>query len=434
MKTFMELSANIVQSFLEVWFISQFCGYKYQGAKRIAAFAAVWALSVAVISLLNYIVPYDGILSLISVMIWVVYANMFLKKDKYTHIFVPVFALLTIFTANGILMFAVSYITNMSFLTMIQNESDIRMFTLTMGRAAEFLVYSGILCISGEYRLKVADWIMVTAVSFLTWAAITIFTNAALIHSDINGYMLGASIISGVVNVLIYYFIIKIHSDTELESENALLKMQNENMKNRENSLKIIYDAQRALKHDLEKHFLVLRIMAANEENNDIVKYIDNTALSKLSLSYTPLFTGNEIFNAVMNARMDICTGKGIYVNCSADDEAVSAIAPEDTAVLFGNIMDNAIEAAEKTEKKYIRLDIRNRGLYVVISLRNSFDGEFSGDLGTTKKDKSSHGYGMKNVRRAAENYDGMVECYCDNDIFCCDILLKRKDAEQSEE
>lgn len=424
MKIILEMSANIVQSFLEVWFISNFCGYKYSGARKHIGFAAVWLMSVAVISFLNCIVPYDGILSAISIFVWIIYGELFLKKDSYTHIFVSVFALLIIFTSNGILMFVTSCVVDMSFLEMIQTSSGVRVFTLTAGRILEFLIYSGVLYISKDYKLNRGEWIMITIVSFLTWSAVTVFTSAALKYRDLGGQMLGASLIMGAINVMIYYIIIKIHRDTELESENRLLKMQYESIESTQENLRALYDSQRALKHDLEKHFLALKVMAQRGSNSDIVSYIDKVSDCELTPAYEYVLTDNEIFNAVINTRLAICKAKRIAVSFNIDNNAVSLIDPEDIVVLFGNLMDNAAEAAEKTDKRYIQLDVRNKNEYISVIIINSFSGEFDEDMNTTKKDKNKHGYGMKNVQKIVEKYDGMISCFAEDDMFCCDILL----------
>lgn len=93
--------------------------------------------------------------------------------------------------------------------------------------------------------------------------------------------------------------------------------------------------------------------------------------------------------------------------------------------ILFGNIFDNAIEAAEKVEDKFISLEIQKQGAYISIYMENSFDGLFDPELKSRKGEKHEHGIGMKNVRRIVEEYNGMMKCFVEENIFCCDILLK---------
>ena len=105
--------------------------------------------------------------------------------------------------------------------------------------------------------------------------------------------------------------------------------------------------------------------------------------------------------------------------------DILNNINDEDIAVLFGNIFDNAIEAAEKVEDKFISLEIQKQGAYISIYMENSFDGLFDPELKSRKGEKHEHGIGMKNVRRIVEEYNGMMKCFVEENIFCCDILLK---------
>ena len=41
MDTFIELTATIMQNFLIIWFISGYCGYKYNGIKRYISFGII---------------------------------------------------------------------------------------------------------------------------------------------------------------------------------------------------------------------------------------------------------------------------------------------------------------------------------------------------------------------------------------------------------
>ena len=108
-------------------------------------------------------------------------------------------------------------------------------------------------------------------------------------------------------------------------------------------------------------------------------------------------------------------------------DDAIKCIDASHITVLFGNIIDNAIEAAEMSEEKIINISVRIQGQYVSIYIENSFNSQYSNiNLITTKKDKNLHGFGMKNVKRIVEECNGMMQCFAKDEMFCCDILLRR--------
>ena len=53
-------------------------------------------------------------------------------------------------------------------------------------------------------------------------------------------------------------------------------------------------------------------------------------------------------------------------------------------------------------------------------------------NLKTSKANKMEHGFGMKNVKKIVNKYDGMIKCFTDRQMFCCDILLKRRNIEDT--
>lgn len=424
MKIAVELIANFLQKFLEIWFITKFCGHKYSGAKKYVSFCAAWLINVIVISVVNILVPYDGVLSLLCVAVMVVYAKLFLKRDIYTKIFVSVFTELIVFNVGALIIFSFSIATGSSFLELINDSTCVRLFILIIARLIEFGCFKTVINLNKEYHLKRHEWFMIICVVILSFVSITIYTNASLEDPLLSKSMLLLTLIMVVIIMIIYYCIIKIHREDALETENKLLKMQNDNIKNTEESLKLLYEQQSALKHDLEKHFLALSAMFENKQYDNAEEYVNRIMERDIKGARKIIYTGNSVFDAVMNVRLEICAAKGIEVNISIDKSSVYAMDAEDITVIFGNLFDNAIEAALKAEEKRINLSIENKGGYISVMMGNTFRDEPSSNMQTTKPDKLKHGYGIKNIYRAVKKYDGTVDFYTSNNIFYCNITV----------
>ena len=89
--------------------------------------------------------------------------------------------------------------------------------------------------------------------------------------------------------------------------------------------------------------------------------------------------------------------------------------------------MDNAIEAAEKSAKKRVCLDVRNKGEYLSVCITNSIDESVldkNRELKTTKENKKLHGLGLKSVKAVVDKYNGMIQFFEENGEFCCHLLL----------
>lgn len=101
-----------------------------------------------------------------------------------------------------------------------------------------------------------------------------------------------------------------------------------------------------------------------------------------------------------------------------------------DVYSLFGNAIDNAIEAVskvDKREKRTVSLMVRESRGMVYIGLENGYTGtiEFEDGLPvTTKQDKRFHGFGTKSIRNVVEKYGGTMVINASDNIFRLNILL----------
>lgn len=85
-----------------------------------------------------------------------------------------------------------------------------------------------------------------------------------------------------------------------------------------------------------------------------------------------------------------------------------------DISLILGNILENAVEAAERNESnKYVYLRMRFDRGNLIINLENTYKGTLikgkTKKLITTKSDVENHGIGLESVYRTAEKYDGMI-------------------------
>ena len=121
----------------------------------------------------------------------------------------------------------------------------------------------------------------------------------------------------------------------------------------------------------------------------------------------------------------------GIRLTVTADDSDLSFTSRSDQYSLFGNIVDNAMEAVSvlPPEKRVISLHVKSADTLVSVNANNWYknDLEFEGGLPlTTKKDKEFHGFGMQSIRYITEKYCGNMQINADGGIFNLNILFER--------
>lgn len=85
-----------------------------------------------------------------------------------------------------------------------------------------------------------------------------------------------------------------------------------------------------------------------------------------------------------------------------------------DICLILGNLLENAVEAAQKVEgKRYIKIKIKYDKNNLLVFVSNSYRGALiktkDNRLRTTKSDIENHGVGLASVYRAVTKYHGAV-------------------------
>ena len=141
--------------------------------------------------------------------------------------------------------------------------------------------------------------------------------------------------------------------------------------------------------------------------------------------------TGNEALDTILTEKSLMCSGEGIVLTVMADGAALGFMAPADIYALFGNALDNAIEAVRQVdddERRTITLSVRRTHRMVAVGMENyvARTPRFSEDglPLTTKIDGTNHGFGMRSMRLIAERYGGSLHAGVENDVFYLNVLL----------
>ena len=112
-----------------------------------------------------------------------------------------------------------------------------------------------------------------------------------------------------------------------------------------------------------------------------------------------------------------------------ADGNALAFMTDADICALFGNALDNAIEAVMRLpeDRRVVSLTTKQSGKLFSVSLRNFYDGEVrlvNGLPVTTKSDSGYHGFGVKSIKEIAERYGGDVSVVAEDGVFTLNVLF----------
>lgn len=178
--------------------------------------------------------------------------------------------------------------------------------------------------------------------------------------------------------------------------------------------------------HDLKHQIRALKNITDEQEKEEYFNEIENDIM----IYDTALNTGNKALDTVMMEKGLFCKNHRIQWSCMADGTKLDFMKLEDIYAIFGNALDNAIEAVldlKEPEKRVISVKIINQNDLLMIQIQNYYECplQFEGGLPiTTKKNKRDHGFGMKSIRYTAEKYNGTITVRANENIFMLQVLI----------
>lgn len=164
--------------------------------------------------------------------------------------------------------------------------------------------------------------------------------------------------------------------------------------------------------------------------NNNKISDLDE--INELIAIYdSKIETGNELLNVLFTEKSLYCEQNDIKFSAMIDGTKLNFIQDGDLYCIFGNLMDNALEAVTKisnTDKRIINITVKSKDDLLIIQQDNYFDGNIKFDNDglpiTSKEDKNYHGFGIQSIKLLVEKYHGTMTAYNDEDVFHLNILF----------
>lgn len=179
----------------------------------------------------------------------------------------------------------------------------------------------------------------------------------------------------------------------------------------------------RSVYHDMKNHLLVLQRQINSPETAEMVEKLQ----SQVAMYEDYEHTGNDILDIILKEKSETARQKHIALSVTADLNGVDFIEPLDVSTIFGNGLDNAIEASEKLPEEQRAILVkagRVQNFFSVLIENSCLQNREYTKQRTTKSDDFLHGFGISNMRKAAEKYDGQLTIKCENEKFTLKILI----------
>jgi len=187
-------------------------------------------------------------------------------------------------------------------------------------------------------------------------------------------------------------------------------------------------DKLKSFRHDTKIHLATLKEFAIKKNTDEVVGYI-GLLMGDIERSEIYSDTGNLAFDSIINYKLRNAVSNDIKLNLEVFIPSNLNFEITDIVTILGNLLDNALTAVEELEKKWITLNIQHEKGTLLIKSENPFDGmikfkdEDNSEIISTKQ-SDDHGYGLKNIKRSVEKYNGDFNISIEDNIFSVSILL----------
>lgn len=254
--------------------------------------------------------------------------------------------------------------------------------------------------------------------------------NMLSFHEVIGGastmpYQWGYYYLTQMICIVVLYLEGELFKKSQLKQENELLdflyKTQQEQYKISRENIALINQKC----HDLKHQICALR----NADKAELNRYLGEIEES-VEIYEAIVKTGNDVFDTILTEKSLYCKKHGIQVTCVADGSQMGFIDKIDLYAILGNAMDNAIEAVEKfkeKEKRQIDVMIYRQHNFLVMNIINPMPEQLIYEDGipmTSKKDKLSHGFGLRSIRQILRKYEGFLNISEEDGCFSLKMLI----------
>lgn len=268
--------------------------------------------------------------------------------------------------------------------------------------------------------LNMIALLMVPAISI-----VYIYYLVMTVH-EIKGIVIFAALALLFINILIFYLYHSLLKFYSVRMNEQVFKQMLEVYSYQLDVARESEERVRALRHDIKHHIIELSAMAKKNNNDNMIKYLSSMKEFMLNpKEYST--TGNREIDGVLNYMLQ-------KANSMLNQVDVQINIPEDLyfnnfniCVILGNLVDNAVREASKSEEKLLTIKMQIKQEVLLILIENSYSGkilEKKNGLQTTQTELAIHGIGLENVKKVVLANGGEIKTDYTSDRFCVQVLL----------
>ncbi len=309
------------------------------------------------------------------------------------------------------------------------------LINLALGILSQMLIVCFIILLRRFVVKKSSE--MLTTIEWMRFTIFPVYTIIVLIallkNFEIPGNFHQKNLLLGIafglliMNIVVFSLINDIVKREVQITDNRLLLERVKSETGMYRTMSENYDKQKKREHEYKNQLALIAALASENRADEIQRY-----LKKYNDEYMQhvdfIDTNNVIVNAILNSKYQETRKKGIVFVVKVNDLSNLEIKDEDIVLMLLNLLNNAIEASEKSENPLIKMKFVKEEYQIVLSVVNTFSGNLvmAGNkyLTTKTEEADRHGIGLENIRDTVKKYDGSCVIKHDENYFKVAILI----------
>ena len=330
-----------------------------------------------------------------------------------------------------IVIFIVSSYSNL-YIAEYESETILLVIEIIISKVLYFLVVMILL-----HFMQKDNTIVKIPAAFYVFPLITLISVLCFWYVSLNQYLeFKNQIILGIVSILLLlatlFVFFSFQANAQRENKLLLLQQEQDKIKTDITYYDILEkqnDNLRAYAHDAKNHLSAIKNLNTDPE---IEMYISKMT-ERLEEYGKVCHSGNHTLDVVIDKYVTECDINNIKFEFDIKNNNLSQIDSYDMVTILGNLLDNAVEAAEKSKGKQVNIETDFRNNFSVIIISNSCDSIPKLDETdlpiTTKTNRKLHGFGLKSVKKTIKKYTGDigVEYNSVKKVFIVTVMLDKK-------
>ncbi len=179
-------------------------------------------------------------------------------------------------------------------------------------------------------------------------------------------------------------------------------------------------------RHELKNKYFYIQTLLKENKLQQLESFLAEH-IGELTSNDSNVYTNNSLIDYIINTKLALAKKHNIKTYSEVLIPEKLNINEEYFCTILLNLFDNAIEASQQEANPDIQIYLNTKNQYLVFCIKNkvSFDVlEQNPSLKTSKKDPRSHGLGIKIIKRAVRNANGIFDTSMESGYFVATVMV----------